>query len=766
LFFGQVQAAPEISAVTTTYAGSAAQVSWVGADQVDVYGANFEYGPTINYGLTSTIRVAAGVTDTGVRYYFSSTIKDIAEQSTVYYKITVYNTSGDSTVFKDSFTMPHLDTKPPVISKISVAAQSESVTISWVTDEPADCRVEYETSSGPKSKYMQALVTEHHVFIGDLRPNTAYTYRIESADKDGNTSSDIERKFTTAGLFLPPNDVIGLRMAVKDGQMILTWRNPVQTDFDHVTIVRSPGSPAASPDDGEELYRGTKESFTGPVPKAKYYYTVFSFNRSGRNSGGSTLEIGANGSSGLPGVTVSSSQRISLSKLRFYTSRRSEQLNVVNGTITDKAQANFSIGVPLSILPYPPELIVVRISGGEMHQFSLPSGQNNYFTDFLFPSGRNSAYVEINYANGLRDVVSFQMESIGQEELPPPPLPQKAFVPPAPKESSVVIAPIKETAEAIKDFAANEQVQQTVSAVVAPTVVGVVAVTTVTTVSWVNLLPFLQLLLFQPFVLMGRKRRFSYGQVYDSLNKLPIDLAVVRLINKKTGTLAQSKVTDKEGRYAFVVGPGTYAIQVIKNGFLFPSRLMHDAKVDGQKVDIYHGEALSISGSDAVIASNIPLDPAGQYHKPPARLFWQTILRRVQIVFSWVGLAVILFSLYVSPKWYTWLLLVVHLFSLLILRRLVSPRKQKNWGIIYDAKTRQPIIKVVARLYNAHLNRLVATQITDAKGRYFFLAGDDTYYLTFEHPSYAPAKTEPINLKGKRSESIAVDFGLKPQSAS
>lgn len=318
---------------------------------------------------------------------------------------------------------------------------------------------------------------------------------------------------------------------------------------------------------------------------------------------------------------------------------------------------------------------------------------------------------------------------------------------------------IKDTAEAVQKFKEDPVVQEQASQVVAPTAVTVTAVSTIAIASWGNLIPFLRLLFLQPLLLLGLRRRKGWGQVYNTLNKMPVDLATLRLVSAETGRVIQSKVTDKEGRYAFVVNPGKYAIQVVKNGFAFPSFLLGNAKNDGRRTDIYHGEIINVTANDAVITANIPLDPIGN-HKRPIRIFWQRLGRATQVALSWLGLLVTALSLYISPRWYVWVLFGIHILFFIIFRRLAIPKKIKSWGIAYDSTSKKPVGRVVARLFNSEFNKLVATQITDGSGRYYFLASDDKYYVTYDHSEYAPEKTNILDLGGKEAENIAVDVGL------
>jgi hypothetical protein len=102
----------------------------------------------------------------------------------------------------------------------------------------------------------------------------------------------------------------------------------------------------------------------------------------------------------------------------------------------------------------------------------------------------------------------------------------------------------------------------------------------------------------------------------------------------------------------------------------------------------------------------------------------------------------------------------VHIILFFIFRKLSIPAS-KGWGIVYDDADKHPIPGTVVRLFNSRLNKLVATQITDGKGRYNFIAGDDRYYVTYEHKNYLPGRSGLIDLTGKASSPIMVDAGLK-----
>ncbi|MFA7654092.1 MAG: hypothetical protein WCX97_03570 [Candidatus Magasanikbacteria bacterium] len=331
------------------------------------------------------------------------------------------------------------------------------------------------------------------------------------------------------------------------------------------------------------------------------------------------------------------------------------------------------------------------------------------------------------------------------------------------KITDIIPANIARAQQALQETVNNPIVEQTASVIVAPATIAVVSAGVAATVSWLDLLAWLRFLFLQPLLIFGRRKRLGWGQVYNSLNKLPIDLATVRLISVASGKIIQSKVTDKNGRYLFIVNPGEYRLEVFKNNFVFPSGLLDKIKSDGRHLDIYHGEVIKATEKNAVITANVPLDPAGET-KTPWRISKERFLRRLQITLARLGLIIALVSLYIAPVWYMWVLLAAHIIAWLVFRRLARPVKAKGWGIVYDADSRQPLGRTIARLFDSRFNKLVATEITDRHGRYSFLAGDSQFYVTYENKGYQQKQTDVIDLSGQEQGTLALDVGLNKSS--
>ena len=120
------------------------------------------------------------------------------------YTVVARDPAGNTTTKDLNFSLPlsTADTAPPVISGLGVAQitlTTNSASVSWSTNEPADSLVEYGlTNSYGSSKYDSALITTpHDVNIAGLTSSTMYHYRVKSKDAAGNIATSGDSTFWT-----------------------------------------------------------------------------------------------------------------------------------------------------------------------------------------------------------------------------------------------------------------------------------------------------------------------------------------------------------------------------------------------------------------------------------------------------------------------------------------------------------------------------------------------------------------------------------------
>ncbi len=286
-----------------------------------------------------------------------------------------------------------------------------------------------------------------------------------------------------------------------------------------------------------------------------------------------------------------------------------------------------------------------------------------------------------------------------------------------------------------------------------------------------NLLPFLQYLLSAPILFFWRRKRKGWGVVYNSMTKIPIGLAIVRLFKLSSkedekGQLLQSRVTDREGRYFFLADRGEYRIEVTKPGYKFPSEYLARVTDDGVYLDVYHGEIVRVSEKDATIAANIPMDPVKtEGVKTPARIKFMRWARRIQNILAVFGVVLAIVVAIIMPTVLTITVAVAQVLLYFLIKRLTRVRKPKGWGIVYDKRTSQPLANVVVRIFEPKYNKLLETTLTDSKGRYSFLVGPNEYFTRYERKGYQPTEYRPIDYKDKKEPTdVAIDVYLDKQN--
>lgn len=269
----------------------------------------------------------------------------------------------------------------------------------------------------------------------------------------------------------------------------------------------------------------------------------------------------------------------------------------------------------------------------------------------------------------------------------------------------------------------------------------------------------------QPFLFFTRRRRAAFGTVYNAYSKLPLDLAIIRVFNTQTGALVRSGVTDVDGRFLFTLPRGTYRVEAAKKGYLFPSELLRGQREDGIRTDLTHDETLAINQDAVALAVNVPLDPDGQ--DVPDRVLVRRALGNTTRRFVAISGPVLAFISFLAvPSAVLALLFVVHCFLYAFFRKVSAPRQGKTWGVVHDQETNRPVPRAIVRLFALPYHKLVASAVTDSRGRYQFLVGAASVYLTATKEGYEKTETDPLDLTSAQGVTVlASDLPLQKKSS-
>ncbi|MCK4623710.1 MAG: fibronectin type III domain-containing protein, partial [Phycisphaerae bacterium] len=149
--------------------------------------------------MTTSHSIVLSGLSVGTTYYFVVNSTDASDNS------------AEST--EHSFTTSSTaDTTPPVITDVANSTPTtDSVTITWTTDENSGSLVKYGTVSGTYTDdaFDAAMITSHSIGLSGLTPDQAYYYVVNSTDASGNSAQSTEYSFTTAA-YIPPSTTVSI----------------------------------------------------------------------------------------------------------------------------------------------------------------------------------------------------------------------------------------------------------------------------------------------------------------------------------------------------------------------------------------------------------------------------------------------------------------------------------------------------------------------------------------------------------------------------
>lgn len=257
-----------------------------------------------------------------------------------------------------------------------------------------------------------------------------------------------------------------------------------------------------------------------------------------------------------------------------------------------------------------------------------------------------------------------------------------------------------------------------------------------------------------------KRHRSGYGTIFHSVNGKPVDLARIRLVDTHGLTVA-SAVTDAYGHYRLTAAPGEYVVDVLKPGYVFPSFFLKQHRRSKMYDNVLSSSRIKIKDY-GIITKNIPIDPV-EGMSTHSKVFrrWIVLSDNVQLAIAYASpVFATIYPLASKKPLIPWLIYAV--FVLITLWRIVTFQPGKPaYGTVKDAKSGEPITRVVIRLFDAQFNKVLNTQITSPKGRYAFLVNRGSYYMTLQKAGYKPVRLNYPNIT-KDSYPLATNVQMKP----
>jgi YVTN family beta-propeller protein len=223
----------------------------------------------INYGVTPSLGTLTPVQATLTNSHGAVLTNLIP--GTTYYFVAQSQGANGATGYSTTYSYTTSGTAPaPIISNVQASASSNSVTITWNTDQATTSQVNYglTASYSASSTVNTTLTTNHSVTVTNLSPSTTYNFDVVSANVNNLASTSANATFPTGPT------IIGVSASsVTTTTAVINWT----TDEPSTSVVTYGTQSASSPG----LVTSHSVALTGLTPGTLYNFTVTSANAAG-----------------------------------------------------------------------------------------------------------------------------------------------------------------------------------------------------------------------------------------------------------------------------------------------------------------------------------------------------------------------------------------------------------------------------------------------------------------------------------------------------
>jgi uncharacterized repeat protein (TIGR02543 family) len=262
----------EVTSLTATAGNGQATINWLPPGDSDFSGVKITAAGISEIAVTKdTIsKIITGLTN-GTEYTFTVQTVD-----------TTGNVSKGTTVkvTPSAPVTPTDTTAPAEVTSLTTTAGNGTVALNWVDPGDTDfASVEISLNGVVSTSVAKGIQTK---VIPSLTNGTEYTFTVKTVDTNSNVSAGKTIKATPSAApdTTPPSNVTGLTATAGDGQVVLTWNEPSESDFAKVSISGTGFTTV-------EVSKGTtSKTITGLTNSTLYTFTVKSIDTTGNISSG------------------------------------------------------------------------------------------------------------------------------------------------------------------------------------------------------------------------------------------------------------------------------------------------------------------------------------------------------------------------------------------------------------------------------------------------------------------------------------------------
>lgn len=238
-------------------------------------------------------------------------------------------------------------------------------------------------------------------------------------------------------------------------------------------------------------------------------------------------------------------------------------------------------------------------------------------------------------------------------------------------------------------------------------VVTTTTTTTLTAVAYPNFISY-AFLWFRK-----RKKKSSWGLVYNSTNNKPIPFVTVRIFDTRNRFIAE-EISDLNGKYSISAKQGDYILEA--------------------KINDYQVYKVSLTLTEESVNLDIPLIPINpQYNwKVSLRNWLKLNLPKINTVVFFAGFIFSVITVLISPSILNALIVVVFGIQIIIYYWI----KRDRTGKVFDSNTNEKLKGIFVRVFEKESGRQLGSAITDINGKYNLFLKPGMYLVKVENLQY------------------------------
>ncbi|MFA5948174.1 MAG: hypothetical protein WC806_04345 [Candidatus Gracilibacteria bacterium] len=203
---------------------------------------------------------------------------------------TAQSAAGGSTILSSKGKEKEIYILPTVTYLRIVNITQDQASLIFYTNTKTNAYIQYgeEESYNLQTGVDKSYDFDHFFTLGNLTPNTDYSFTIHGLDLDGNIFESNAYYFTTYPQITTIPNVSNFKTAIIKKLVELSWKNPQINIFKEVRIIKNQKTYPKTPEEGEVIFIGTIEQYLDENVEYdnSYYYTIYVYDSEGNSSSG------------------------------------------------------------------------------------------------------------------------------------------------------------------------------------------------------------------------------------------------------------------------------------------------------------------------------------------------------------------------------------------------------------------------------------------------------------------------------------------------